>query len=338
MPLTPAQAGIPEELRPSFGGRTLDPESLLGLEHNVPMRHRLGPARGAGQASEGKEVRRDLAEMAVRPRLRQRPHQCVGRRHREQLPRQPCLPRQALRRCPHAAALGVAQQRRQAGRPREPDPHRMFEAEVAQSRNPLQDRLGIEAELADDVDGQPGALGRADLVSERAIEILLQEARMSVGIAGNSDLADAVTLQRAAVDHLKCAAEVAGRLVVIAANDQEAHHARLAAHAGKKIVERAGGRKAARCKMRHQLEAGLTQAHRGLDCLINGPFRHRADIDVCAGRGDAGERRDLLRGWPRCFEREAGHEISNSADEIVLGCRHGGCGGHVVHSRRREIT
>jgi hypothetical protein len=175
-------------------------------------------------------------------------------------------------------------------------------------------------------------------VSERAIEILLQEARMSVGIAGNRDLADAVTLQRAAVDHLDGAAEVAGRLVVIAANHQEAHHARLAAHTGKKIIERAGGRKAACCKMRHRFEAGLAQAHRGLDRLLHRLFRHRADIDVGAGRDDASERSDLLRAWPRCFEREAGHEISNSADKTVVDCRHGGCGGHVVHSRRREIT
>src|SRR5262249_46749984 len=38
---------------------------------------------------------------------------------------------------------------------------------------------------------------------------------MAVGIGGDADARDAVTLQRAAIDHLDGAAEVAGGLVVI---------------------------------------------------------------------------------------------------------------------------
>src|SRR5256885_5585516 len=122
----------------------------------------------------------------------------------------------------------------------------MFEAEIAQTRDPLHDCLRIETELADNMDRHPGGLGRADLVCQRTIEILLRYARMAVGIAGDADLADAMTLQRAAVDHLERAAEVAGGLLMIAGNDQEAHHARLAADPGKQVVQRAYDGDAAR--------------------------------------------------------------------------------------------
>ena len=107
----------------------------------------------------------------------------------------------------------------------------MFEAEIAQAGDPLQDRLRVEAELGDDVDRQAGALGGTDLIGERTIEILLQKAWMAVGIAGDADLANPVTLERAAVDHLDRAAEFAGGLLAVAGDDQEAHYARLAAHA-----------------------------------------------------------------------------------------------------------
>ena len=53
----------------------------------------------------------------------------------------------------------------------------------------------------------PGRLGGRDLVGERAVEIVLRDARMAVRIAGDADLLDAVPLQQAAVDHLEGAAE-----------------------------------------------------------------------------------------------------------------------------------
>src|SRR6516165_9784126 len=59
----------------------------------------------------------------------------------------------------------------------------MFDAELAQAGDPLQDRLGIEAELGDDVDRQAGGLRGLDLVGERAVEVLLRYARMAIGLA-----------------------------------------------------------------------------------------------------------------------------------------------------------
>jgi hypothetical protein len=186
----------------------------------------------------------------------------------------------------------------------------------------------------------PGGLGRADLVCQRTIEILLQYARMAVGIAGDADLADAMTLQRAAVDHLERAAEIACGLLMIAGNDQEAHHARLAAEAGEKVLERAGAGEAAGSEVRHRLEAGLAQLRCGFDRLLRRPLRHRADIHARPGGSDGGECRDLLRGGSRRFERKARHEIGNRVDRFgaVLDCGRGGRCGHIGHSRRREIT
>jgi hypothetical protein len=57
----------------------------------------------------------------------------------------------------------------------------MVEAEIAQARDPSHDCLRVETELADDVDCQPSGLGRADLVCQLTIEILLQYARMTSG-------------------------------------------------------------------------------------------------------------------------------------------------------------
>src|SRR5262249_11469467 len=153
------------------------------------------------------------------------------------------------------AALRVAQQRGEIGRAGKADPHRMFDAELAQAGDPLQDRLGIETELGDDVDRHAGGLRRLDLVRERAVEVLLGYARMAVRIGGDGDTGDAVTPQRAAVDHLDRAAEVAGGFVVIARDHQHARYGRLAPEAGEKIIELARGRKAAHGKVRHRLEA-----------------------------------------------------------------------------------
>src|SRR4029450_8333739 len=94
---------------------------------------------------------------------------------------------------------------------------------------------------------------------------------MTVGIAGDADLADSVTLERAAVDHLDRAAELAGGLLVVAGDAREGLDARLAAEAGEKIVERARARKAARRKMRHRLEDPPAPPRRGLHRLLRTP-------------------------------------------------------------------
>ena len=214
----------------------------------------------------------------------------------------------------------------------------MFDPELAQPGDPLQDRLGIEAELGDDVDRHAGRFRRLDLVRERTVEVLLRYARMAVGIGGDGDPRDAVTLQRAAVDHLDGAAEVAGGLVVIARDHQHARHPRLAPEAGEKIIKLARGRKAAHGKVRHRLEAGLAQPRRGVDRLVHGSSRHRADIDAGAGWSDVGQSGDVVGGRPRRFEREAGREIGDCFDRIgaILDGSHDAS--HVFHSRRREIT
>src|SRR5215813_11614792 len=69
---------------------------------------------------------------------------------------------------------------------------------------------------------------------------------MAVGIGGDGDPRDAVTLQCAAVDHLDRAAEVAGGLIGIARNHQHARYGGLAPEAGEKIIAVAKPR-TARC-------------------------------------------------------------------------------------------
>src|SRR5262249_56293086 len=104
-----------------------------------------------------------------------------------------------------------------------------------------------------------GRLRRLDLVRERAVEVLLRYARMAVGIAGDGDARDAVTLQRAAVDHLDRAAEVAGGLVVVARDHQHARLARLPPHAAAKLIKLPPGRKAAHGEGRHPRPPGPAQ-------------------------------------------------------------------------------
>ena len=78
---------------------------------------------------------------------------------------------------------------------------------------------------------------------------------MSVGIAGDADPGDAVTLQRAAIDDLDRAAELARRVPAIARDHQHATHPRLAAQAGEKAIERLAACEVAHRQMRHRLES-----------------------------------------------------------------------------------
>src|SRR5262249_7661213 len=127
---------------------------------------------------------------------------------------------------------------------------------------------------------------------------------MAVGIGGDADARDAVTLQRAAIDHLDGAAEVAAGLVGSSRDPPPpapAPRRRLAPEAAEKIIELARGRKAAYGKVRHRLEAGLAQPRRGVDRLVHGSPRHRADIDAGAGWSDVGQSGDVVGGRPRRF-------------------------------------
>ena len=62
------------------------------------------------------------------------------------------LARSARGRRLHAAARGVAQQGRDAGRAGHADAHGIFDAEIAQPPDPAEDGLRIETELRDDLD------------------------------------------------------------------------------------------------------------------------------------------------------------------------------------------
>src|SRR4029450_1227463 len=105
---------------------------------------------------------------------------------------------------------------------------------------------------------------------------------MTVGIAGDADLADSVTLERAAVDHLDRAAELAGGLLVVAGDDQEALDARLAAEAGEEIVD---GARAPQAAGRH---ARVLPKPRPARCGTGSKpalrSRAAASIASCAGR------------------------------------------------------
>src|SRR5262245_53037657 len=202
--------------------RRLHAEPAAGFERDAPFGNRLRPARRAREDAEGEEVRGDVAQVAAR--LPKRTDEGVGRRHAEQLADETGLPRQPLRRCAHAAALRIAQERREVGRAGQSDAHGMLDAEVAQSSDPPQYGRAVEAELRDDMNRHARALGGADLVGKRAVEILLRDAGMTVGIAGDADLSDAVPLQRAAVDHLDRAAELTGGMVAVAGDHQGAPH------------------------------------------------------------------------------------------------------------------
>ena len=165
---------------------------------------------------------------------------------------------------------------------------------------------------------------------------------MTVGIAGDADLGDAMAPQPAAVDHLERAADVAGGLVAIARDHQDADDSGLAARARQKVVERLGVGEIAHRQVRHRLEARSPQPPRGIEDVLHGPRRHRAHIDAGAGGRDLGERRDLFGRRARRLEREAAHELGDRADRIDaiggLEPGHGESPGHRGHSRRREIT
>ena len=81
---------------PCFCARRLDPETAACLERDAALRHRFRPARGPQQPAEGEKMRRDIPEMPLGARLRERAHQRVRRRHGEHLPQQAGLPREAL--------------------------------------------------------------------------------------------------------------------------------------------------------------------------------------------------------------------------------------------------
>src|SRR5262245_61162599 len=156
----------------------------------------------------------------------------------------------------------------------------MLDAEVAQPREPAHDRLSVEAELRDDMQVEPGLLGRVDLGGKRAVERIGGDARMTVGIAGDADLRDAVALQQSALDQFDRAAERPGRAVAVARDDEQPAHAGLAAQATDEIVERIRGRSMPHGNVRHRLETRGAQVTCRLDHLMLRARWYRAEINT----------------------------------------------------------
>src|SRR5262249_56393834 len=85
------------------------------------------------------------------------------------------------------------------GRPGAAAPHWRFDSEIAHARDPGEDRRRREAELRDDVNGEPGRARRLDFCRERAGELDRRDARMTFRIAGDADLADTAVLRQPAL-------------------------------------------------------------------------------------------------------------------------------------------
>ena len=119
----------------------------------------------------------------------------VGNGQREHLPQHPGAPRQRLRRGAHAAAGGVAQQCRNAGRADEPDAQWLLETETAQPRHIIKYCARIETKLRHDFDRKPGRLGRRGLLRKRFEQRIVADLRVAFGIAGDAERTDAAAAE-----------------------------------------------------------------------------------------------------------------------------------------------
>ena len=95
----------------------------------------------------------------------------------------------------------------------------------------------VEAELGDDLDGKSGRFGGCDLFRERALQLVVADARMAFGIAGNADGADAAPAEHAEVDRIEGAAKRPA-FAAVAGDDQHVLDAGLAVEPCQKIIER----------------------------------------------------------------------------------------------------
>ena len=181
---------------------------------------------------------------------------------------------------------------------------------------------GIEAELGDDVDADADRFRGRGLVGQRHVKVVLRDARMAVRIAGDADVANAVPLQDAAVDHLDGAAEITGRLIAVAGDHQQAVDVGLVAEPGEKRFEFLSIGEVAHREMRHRFKPGLPEPGCRVDDLGERPVRDRADVDMRAGSDDRRQRRDIVGRRPCRLDREAAREIGDRRDFIGAGgCR-----------------
>ena len=169
-------------IRPSpYWMRRIKKRGTSPPRNRLSDRARCGPRRPQRPSARWcrrrrrKKVSGDVAEAPVAAGFGQRADDRVRRGAAEQMFHQSGVARRARRRRLHAAARGVTQQRRDAGRPGHADAHRILDAKIAQPLDPADDGGRIEAELRDDLDRQPALLRGLDLVGERQIEPLPPE-------------------------------------------------------------------------------------------------------------------------------------------------------------------
>ena len=67
----------------------------------------------------------------------------------------------------------------------------------AQPPDPGEDRRGVEAELGDDLDLEPGLRRGLELAGEQPVELVVRDARMAIRIARDADRRDAVPRDQA---------------------------------------------------------------------------------------------------------------------------------------------
>src|SRR5579863_6672536 len=137
----------------------------------------------------------------------------------------------------------------------------MVEAEGAQPCDEIENRARIEAELGDDLHAEPGRLCGRDFRRQRAVKLLIADAWMAAGIAGDADAADAAAAQHAAVDGVNGSPQWPA-FGPVAGDDERVTHAGLAVEPGEEIVERSDAGEVAHRDVRHRLETGGTQPHR----------------------------------------------------------------------------
>ena len=148
----------------------------------------------------------------------------------------------------------------------------------AQSPDPGEDRRGVEAELGDDLDLEPGLRRGLELAGEQPVQLVVCDARMAIRIARDADRRDAVPRDQArSIASSAPWNGPAGSARSPAIN--EAAHARLAGEPVEEAPERLGGREVAhRCGTGSSPAAARRAAL--FDHLLLRPRRHRAEIHV----------------------------------------------------------
>src|ERR1700722_18978118 len=95
------------------------------------------------------------------------------------------------------------------------------------------------------------------------MQVIVADARMAVGIAGDTERANATPAKYAAVDSITCVSQLPV-FGAVASDDQHMRNTSLAVKLGQEIVERSAGRKMAHGDMRPWLHSSLRKPPRGI--------------------------------------------------------------------------